>query len=125
MILGLHKGIVAAFILGAATGGRSRLVHSGIGGIKNTQAVVDLCAKHSILPELKVMPCERLNEVFSLLDGANDAGVRYVLDIGGSLDDKTASKCNAPPPTLSVPTGTMSIGGGLCEALRLMCCWKL
>ena len=124
VMLGLHKGIVAGFILGAATGGRSRVMHSGIGGIKNTQGVIDLCAKHDIVPECKLMPCELLNDIYSQLDAANDAGVRFVLDIAGSLDDSTAARCTLPPPTLAKPIGAMSIVGGVMEALRLCCCCR-
>lgn len=124
VILGLHKGIVAGYMLGKLTGGRCRIMHSGIGGIKNTQAVMDLCAKHNIVPQLKIMPCEKLNEIYTLLDGGNDAGVRYVLDIGGTLNEETAARCTDPPPTLAEPTGSMSIMGGICETLRLTCCCK-
>lgn len=124
VMLGLHKGIVAGYILGVATGGRSRVMHSGIGGIKSTQAVVDLCAKHHILPEYKLMPCESLNEIYTMLDASNDAGVRFVLDIASSLDDETVARCTLPPPVLAKPTGPMSIVGGLLEALRLFCCCR-
>jgi len=124
VLLGLHKGLIAGFMLTALTGGRSRVTFSGIGGISNTQAVIDLCAKNNILPELQLMPCEKLNEIYTALDSANDAGVRYVLDIEGTLNDATEAKCTDPPPTLAEPTGTMSLGGGMLEALRLLCTGK-
>eukprot|EP01043_Picozoa_sp_COSAG02_P041371 COSAG02_NODE_3422_length_6770_cov_24.488982_4_plen_85_part_00 len=47
---------------------------SGIGGIANTQAVIDLCAEHNIVPELKVLPVEKLNQIFRDLDSGNDQG---------------------------------------------------
>ena len=53
-LLGLHKGLGAGFIAGKATCGISKVTASMIGGIKNTQAVVDLCAEKNIVPELKV-----------------------------------------------------------------------
>ena len=37
VILGLHKGIAAGFLLNTFTKGKSRIIMSGIGGIKNTQ----------------------------------------------------------------------------------------
>ena len=56
VILGLHDGIVAGFILGKLSGGKSRIKHSGIGGIRATQEVLDLCAKHDIKPEIEIRP---------------------------------------------------------------------
>lgn len=70
------------------------------------------------------MPCERLNEIYELLDTSNDAGVRYVLDVAGSLNGATADKCIALPPTLAPPTGAMSLCGGLSELCRLLLCCK-
>ena len=58
-------------MLDKVTCGTSKLMVSGIGGIKNTQGVVDLCAKHNIVPAIKIFPAEELNNVFTLLDGAN------------------------------------------------------
>jgi alcohol dehydrogenase (NADP+) len=37
VLLGLHKGLIAGFVLNSLTGGRSRVTFSGIGGIPNTQ----------------------------------------------------------------------------------------
>jgi uncharacterized zinc-type alcohol dehydrogenase-like protein len=51
---------------------------SGIGGIANTQAVIDLCARHNIVPELKVLPVEKLNQIFRDLDTGNDQGTTFV-----------------------------------------------
>merc|ERR1712039_808474 len=120
VLLGLHKGIMAGYMLGKLTKGNCRIMHSAIGGIRATQEVVDLCAHHNILPEVKLMPCEKLNEIYAQLESANDAGVRYVLDIANTLNEATAARCTDKPPVLSKPTGTMTIGGGVCEMLRLV-----
>ena len=53
---------------------------SGIGGMVNTQEVIDLCAKHSIYPEIKVVPVWEINSVYQKLDSENKTGLRYVLD---------------------------------------------
>ena len=76
--------IYAAKIVGEA---KMRTVFSAIGGIKNTQAVVDLCDKAKIYPETKVMPVSALSEIYEALDSNNDAGIRYVLDIGTTLTE--------------------------------------
>ena len=54
---------------------------SFIGGVKRTQEVIELCDREKIYPETTVHPVEKLNEIFEWLDGSNDAGTRYVLDI--------------------------------------------
>ena len=100
-----------------------KLMGSVIGGIKNTQAVVDLCARANIVPERKVMPCEKVNEIYSMLDSSNDAGLRYVLDLG-TLNGATAAKCSdLAPPTIG-PGTPLSICSGLCEVMRILCCCK-
>ena len=64
VILGLHKGLIAGFLTHAVTCGMSRVMASGIGGIKNTQEVIDLCHQNNIYPEVEVFSAERLNEKF-------------------------------------------------------------
>jgi uncharacterized zinc-type alcohol dehydrogenase-like protein len=123
-LLGLHKGLGAGFIAGKTTCGLSKVTASMIGGIQATQAVMDLCAEHNIVPELKVVPCENLNEIYRMLDTTNDAGVRYVLDIGGTLNADTAARCTAPPADPAPPEVEMTVCGTLGELLRLCCCCK-
>jgi len=109
VVLGLHVALAASMILNKVTFNRSRVLHSAIGGIKATQKVIDLCAKHKIYPEIKIVPAEELNSIFQQLDGSNDEGVRYVLDIKNSLNGSTGKKCLAKaPPTLGPFFGGMS-----------------
>ena len=60
---------------------------SGIGGMVNTQEVIDLCAKHSIYPEIKVVPVWEINSVYQKLDSENKTGLRYVLDLENTLNE--------------------------------------
>mmetsp|Transcript_6425 Transcript_6425/g.16463 ORF Transcript_6425/g.16463 Transcript_6425/m.16463 type:complete len:420 (+) Transcript_6425:67-1326(+) len=71
---------------------------SVIGGIKNTQEVVDLCAAKGIYPEIKVVPVKELNSVFEKLSASNDAGIRYVLDIGKTLTEEAFGVCAEMDP---------------------------
>ena len=41
---------------------------SGIGGVRATQEVMDLCAKHDIKPDIKVVQPNQLTEVYQILD---------------------------------------------------------
>ena len=124
VILGLHKGIVGAMVAGKVTCGISKVMGSGIGGIAATQAVIDLCAKNNIVPELKVVPVTKLNEVYIALDSGNDDGSRYVLDIANTLNEQTPSKCDGPAPNPADPDGKIGCCGGLGEIVRLICCCK-
>jgi len=95
------------------------VVHSMIGGVANTQECIDLCAREKIYPETQVVPVQQLNEVYSKLDASNDAGVRYVLDLEGSLNVEAIGTCNAPPPTLGPNTTGLSYGTIIADALRI------
>ena len=79
VLLGLNSGLVAGIAAEMLTCGRSLIRGSGIGGIPATQAVVDLCAKHGIVPETTIVSANELNGVYEKLEASNDAGVRYVL----------------------------------------------
>lgn len=121
VIMGLHKGMVTAFVMQTLTFGRSKLIAGNIGGIKHTQEVIDLCATNNIIPEIKVMPCHKLNEIYELLDGSNDAGVRYVLDMENTLNEETAKKCEDVPKTNLQPADfskTLSLWGGFKDFVK-------
>jgi len=132
--LGLHKGLVAGIIMDKVTCHRSKVIASGIGSIQCTQEVIDLCAKHDIRPKIEVRPVTDINEIFQKLggnQGTNDTGLRYVLDIEGTLKtDSTGStgalmsRCNAPPPQLAPENASLSPCGILCHCCYLCCCCK-
>lgn len=99
VILGLHAGLGAAMFTDAVTFGNSRIKFSGIGSIKETQDVINLCDQHKIYPEIKIVPVTELNNVYTELDKSNPSGLRYVLDIENSLNENT--RCSAAPPNLT------------------------
>ena len=98
---------------------------SGIGGIEATQAVIDLCAKHNIRPDIKLIAPEEMNATYEALDQANQSGVRFVLDIS-KLTAESAAKCaRVPPPRLSKQPA-MSFGAIVYAIFGLLCCcgWR-
>eukprot|EP00939_MAST-03C_sp_MAST-3C-sp1_P003101 g3101.t1 len=121
VIFGLHKGIAAGLILSNLSK-HTRLTYSGIGGIRATQEVIDLCDRHKIYPEVEVRPVSDLNKIFAALED-NKTGKRFVLDIENTLSEAAEAACVDPPPALS-DTESMSVVGGLCEACRLIWCCK-
>lgn len=68
--------------------GRLSIAGSLIGGIKETQEVIDLCHANNIYPDCQMIEANQLDWVFEQLHGANPDGVRYVLDIKKSLANK-------------------------------------
>lgn len=99
VVLGLHASALAAMTLAKLPFVKFRVKFSAIGGIKNTQAVIDLCAKHDIFPETELHPVDSLNRLYELLDSTNESGKRYVLDIANSLNENTFENIDTSPPT--------------------------
>jgi uncharacterized zinc-type alcohol dehydrogenase-like protein len=124
VMLGLNTGLIAGFAVDAIVCGGSRIKGSGIGGIEATQAVIDLCAAHNILPEIKVVPVEEINAVYALLDGSNESGERYVLDLS-TLDDGAAKRCEGKAPPKLTPDPQIPTGGRIVSAIcGMLCCCR-
>jgi uncharacterized zinc-type alcohol dehydrogenase-like protein len=64
---------------------RISLSGSGIGGMIDTQEVMDFCYAKGIKPEIELITADKLDGVFDMLEGKNDSIKRYVLDIKKSL----------------------------------------
>lgn len=89
VLLGLNSSTFGAFAVNAMTFGASKVTFSGIGGIPNTQEVIDLCDANKIYPEIEIHSVRELNRIYEKLDSSNDAGKRYVLDIANTLNEAT------------------------------------
>lgn len=57
---------------------------NAIGGMKETQEMVELAAKHNITTDVKVIPMDYVNTVMDRLVKA-DVKYRLVIDIGNTL----------------------------------------
>jgi uncharacterized zinc-type alcohol dehydrogenase-like protein len=60
---------------------RRRLVGSMIGGIRETQEMLDFCAKHGIASDVEVIPIQKINEAYERML-KNDVCYRFVIDLG-------------------------------------------
>jgi len=60
-----------------------------IGGIKETQEVVDLCHKHNIYPDCEMIEAKQIQWAWDQLTtgGGNADGIRYVIDVKKSLQN--------------------------------------
>ena len=57
---------------------------SGIGGMKETQEMMDFAAKHNVKPDIEVIPIDYVNTAMERLLKA-DVKYRFVIDIGKTL----------------------------------------
>jgi len=64
----------------ALLGGRRSWAGSMIGGIPETQEVLDFCAEHDIAPEVEVIGADRINEAYERVL-KSDVRYRFVIDI--------------------------------------------
>ncbi|BDF94100.1 NAD(P)-dependent alcohol dehydrogenase [Pseudoalteromonas sp. KAN5] len=60
--------------------GRRRVAGSLIGGIAQTQEILDFCALHNILPEVEMIKMDEINQAFERLK-EGDLSHRYVIDM--------------------------------------------
>ena len=60
--------------------GRRNLSGSAIGGIAETQEMLDFCAKHNIVADVEVIPIQKLNEAYQRLL-QSDVKYRFTIDM--------------------------------------------
>ncbi len=60
---------------------RRSLSGSGVGGIRETQEMLEFCAKHNIVSDIEIVPATKINEAYKRL-AANDVKYRFVIDLG-------------------------------------------
>ncbi|KAK2978739.1 hypothetical protein RJ640_003898 [Escallonia rubra] len=64
--------------------GRKMVAGSGIGGMKETQEMIDFCAKHNITADVEIIPMDYVNTAMDRLAKA-DVRYRFVIDVGSTL----------------------------------------
>ena len=62
---------------------RRSLAGSAIGGIRETQEMLDYCAEHNIVSDVEIVPPSKINEAYQRLL-RNDVKYRFVLDMAAS-----------------------------------------
>jgi uncharacterized zinc-type alcohol dehydrogenase-like protein len=69
---GFHSGLVLM--------GRRRISGSPIGGIAQTQELLDFCAEHQVLPDCEIIPIGQINEAYARME-RSDVKYRFVIDM--------------------------------------------
>jgi uncharacterized zinc-type alcohol dehydrogenase-like protein len=72
---------------GALINGRHRLAGSVIGGIPETQEMLDFCAERGIVSDVELIPIERVNEAYERTL-QSDVRYRFVIDLGSLRGDQ-------------------------------------
>lgn len=63
---------------------RKSISGSGIGGIKETQEMLEFCAEHDILPDCEMIRMDEINHAYERME-QGDVKYRFVIDIAGTL----------------------------------------
>jgi alcohol dehydrogenase (NADP+) len=69
--------------------GRRTLAGSLIGGIPETQEMLDFCAEHGIVSDIELIPIQRINEAYERML-KSDVKYRFVIDMASLRGDATA-----------------------------------
>jgi cinnamyl-alcohol dehydrogenase len=68
--------------------GRKLIAGSTVGGIKETQEMIDFAAKHDVKPDIEIVPIDYVNTAMERLAKA-DVKYRFVIDIGNTLKESS------------------------------------
>ena len=69
--------------------GRRRVAGSPIGGIAQTQELLEFCARKNILPETETIRMDQINEAFELME-RSDVRYRFVIDMASLTEPADA-----------------------------------
>ncbi len=72
--------MLPSFHSGLLLGGQKAVAGSGVGGIAQTQEMLDLCAEQGILPEVEMIGIGEINHAFERMEKA-DVKYRFVIDM--------------------------------------------
>ncbi len=72
MLPGFHSGLLL--------GGQKAVAGSGVGGIAQTQEMLDFCAERGIVSEIELIPISAINQAYERMEQA-DVKYRFVIDM--------------------------------------------
>lgn len=73
--------MMPSFHSGLLLGGQKAVAGSGVGGIAQTQEMLDFCAEKGVLPEIEMIRMDEINHAFERMEKA-DVKYRFVIDLG-------------------------------------------
>jgi uncharacterized zinc-type alcohol dehydrogenase-like protein len=78
------------FHSGLLLGGRRRVSGSPIGGIAETQEMLDFCAARGVLPECEMIPIQDINHAWERME-RSDVKYRFVIDMASLGAERKAA----------------------------------
>ncbi|KKW68105.1 hydroxyacid dehydrogenase [Lampropedia cohaerens] len=78
-------------------GWRRRISGSHIGGIRETQEMLDFCAQHNVLPDVEMIRMDQINEAFERMERA-DVRYRFVIDMATLTDEQAPAAAQVQEP---------------------------
>ena len=66
--------------------GRKSVAGSGVGGVPETQEMLEFCAEHNVLPDVEIIDIQQINEAFERVT-SNDVKYRFVIDMASLKKD--------------------------------------
>jgi uncharacterized zinc-type alcohol dehydrogenase-like protein len=66
---------------------RRRLAGSLIGGLKETQEMLDFCAQHNIVSDIELIPIQKINDAYERML-KSDVKYRFVIDLASLANDE-------------------------------------
>ncbi len=80
VIVGQLTPLVPPLNAGALIGGRKSVAGSLIGGLAETQEMLDFCGKHGIVSDVEMIPIQKVNEAYERML-KSDVRYRFVIDM--------------------------------------------
>ena len=77
--------MLPSFHSGLLLGGQKAVAGSGIGGIAETQEMLDFCAEKDILPDVEVIRMDEINHAYERME-RSDVKYRFVIDMATLAD---------------------------------------
>ncbi|XP_024180612.1 probable mannitol dehydrogenase isoform X2 [Rosa chinensis] len=65
--------------------GRKVIAGSAIGGMKETQEMIDFAAKHNIIADVEVIPMDYVNTALERLEKGDNVKYRFVIDVANTI----------------------------------------
>ncbi|HKC25962.1 MAG TPA: zinc-binding dehydrogenase, partial [Thermoanaerobaculia bacterium] len=80
--------------VGLLIGKRRSLAASLIGGIRETQEMLDFCGSHGIVSDIEMIPIQKIDEAYGRML-KNDVKYRFVIDLASLKEDARARSGSA------------------------------
>jgi len=80
VLVGYLGELAAPVSAGALVFGRKELAGSFIGGVADTQEMLDFCAAHGVVPDIELIPIQQINAAYERLL-KSDVKYRFVIDM--------------------------------------------